>query len=120
MTWEIVLAPEVEEWYLSLDPQSSDNVTKAIGILEEAGPNLGRPLVDRLHSSKLHNLKELRTPSNNRGHIRILFVFDSTRQAILLVAGDKAGRWRQWYVDAIKLAEERYARYLETPPEEIV
>src|SRR5436309_8952799 len=68
MTWEIVLAPEVEEWYLSLDPQSSDNVTKAIGILEEAGPNLGRPLVDRLHSSKLHNLKELRTPSNNRGH----------------------------------------------------
>jgi hypothetical protein len=35
------------------------------------------------------------------------------------VAGDKAGNWTRWYRDAIKLAEDRYARFLATPPEEI-
>jgi hypothetical protein len=51
--------------------------------------------------------------------IRILFIFDPQRRAVLLVAGDKAGNWTRWYWDAIKLAEDRYARYLATPPEEI-
>lgn len=41
------------------------------------------------------------------------------RQAVPLVAGDKAGSWSRWYRDAIKLAEDRYDRYLATPPEEI-
>jgi hypothetical protein len=31
--------------------------------------------------------------------------------AIILVAGDKAGRWSGWYAEAIPLAEERYAVY---------
>jgi hypothetical protein len=48
-----------------------------------------------------------------------LFIFDPKRQAVLLVAGDKAGHWTRWYRDAVKLAEDRYARYLATPPEEI-
>lgn len=51
--------------------------------------------------------------------IRILFIFDPQRQAVLLVAGDKAGSWTRWYRDAIKLAEDRYARFLAIPPEEI-
>jgi hypothetical protein len=32
--------------------------------------------------------------------------------AVLLVAGDKAGHWTAWYRQAIPLAEERYAAYL--------
>lgn len=39
--------------------------------------------------SSLHNLKELRCRS-----IRILFIFDDQRQAVLLVAGDKRGQWK--------------------------
>jgi len=41
----------------------------------------------------------------------VLFVFDAAREAIILVAGDKAGRWSGWYAEAIPLAEERYAVY---------
>lgn len=41
----------------------------------------------------------------------MLFVFDPDRQAIILVAGDKAGRWSRWYDSAIPLAEQRYADY---------
>lgn len=41
-----------------------------------------------------------------------LYVFDSKRNAVLLVAGDKAGQWESWYRKAIPLAEERYELYL--------
>ena len=43
--------------------------------------------------------------------VRLLFVFDAAREAIILVAGDKAGRWSGWYAEAIPLAEKRYAVY---------
>ncbi|SDI44058.1 Phage derived protein Gp49-like [Sinosporangium album] len=42
---------------------------------------------------------------------RLLFVFDPTREAIVLVAGGKAGVWNRWCHTAIPLAEERYAAY---------
>ncbi len=80
---------------------------QAIDLLAEAGPGLGRPLVDTIHGSTLANLKELRP-----GTVRILFAFDPWHASILLVAGDKAGRWQQWYTEAIPLAEQRYEIYL--------
>lgn len=38
-------------------------------------------------------------------NIRVLFVFDPWRSAILLVAGDKTGQWHKWYEEAIPQAE---------------
>jgi hypothetical protein len=80
---------------------------QAIDALAEAGPGLGRPLVDTITGSSIANLKELRP-----GTVRILFVFDPWRSSILLVAGDKAGQWNAWYRHAIPLAEQRYEIYL--------
>lgn len=62
--------------------------------------------------SNLHNLKELRPGSSGTSEVRVIFVFDPKRNAVLLVAGDKAGNWTAWYRQAIPLAEERYAAYL--------
>lgn len=73
---------------------------------------LGRPLVDHIKGSSVHNMKELRPPSAGSTEIRILFVFDPRRRAILLVAGDKSKDWRKWYDRNIPLAEERYAEHL--------
>jgi hypothetical protein len=67
--------------------------------------------VDRIHGSKIHNLKELRPRAPGKAEVRMLFVFDPEREAIVLVAGNKAGRWNAWYAGAIPLAEERYAAY---------
>jgi hypothetical protein len=39
-------------------------------------------------------MKELRPAGTS---IRILFIFDSARQAVLLLGGDKAGNWRSWH-----------------------
>lgn len=42
----------------------------------------------------------------------MLFAFDPAREAIILVAGDKSGRWESWYRTAIPLADERFAEHL--------
>ncbi|GAA0416048.1 putative toxin HigB3 [Acrocarpospora corrugata] len=98
---------EVREWIEQLDDLARAGVVQAIDALAEGGPGLGRPLVDTITGSAITNLKELRP-----GTVRILFVFDPWRSSILLVAGDKAGRWKSWYEEAIPLAEHRYEVYL--------
>ncbi|HVD00792.1 MAG TPA: type II toxin-antitoxin system RelE/ParE family toxin [Candidatus Dormibacteraeota bacterium] len=55
-------------------------------------------------------MKELRPPSST---IRILFVFGPIQAAILLLGGDKAGAWDEWYRREIPLAEKLYAGYLD-------
>ena len=54
-------------------------------------------------------MKELRPSATS---IRILFIFDPGRSAILLVAGDKAGDWNGWYKNNIPVAENRYHAWL--------
>jgi hypothetical protein len=60
----------------------------------------------------VHNMKELRPGSRGRSEIRILFVFDPWRSAILLVGADKSGDWQGWYRRAIPEAERLYEHYL--------
>ncbi|MFG1947719.1 type II toxin-antitoxin system RelE/ParE family toxin [Nonomuraea sp. NPDC048826] len=110
--WEIRVTNEILVWINALDERSRVQVVDAIDRLAEAGPSLGRPLVDKLEGSQVHNLKELRPGSAGRSEIRILFVFDPWRAAILLVGGDKSGDWSGWYRRAIPHAEELYAKYL--------
>ena len=115
MAWEISLHHEVEAWYLGLcrsDPESADLIEHAIDQLASDGPTLGRPLVDTVKGSDYHNMKELRPPSSGTTEIRVLFAFDPRREAILLVAGDKAGNWDGWYRKAIPLADRRFTEHL--------
>ena len=105
--WEIILEPEVSAWILDLPDDTYDRVEAAIDMLAEAGPGLGRPLVDTITGSRHQNMKELRV-----GTCRILFAFDPERNAILLVAGDKRGNWRAWYPPAIALADQRFDDWL--------
>jgi hypothetical protein len=113
--WEVSLHQEVETWYLSLcesDPESADLVEQAIDLLAAEGPALGRPLVDRIKSSRHHNMKELRPASAGTTEIRMIFAFDPEREAVFLVAGDKAGNWEGWYREAVPVADQRYGEHL--------
>ena len=40
-------------------------------------------------------------------------MFDPRRHAILLFGGDKSGRWNEWYVEAVPVADDLYDEYLE-------
>jgi hypothetical protein len=113
--WEILMTTQVEGFLDDLydaDPVSHRLVNQAILVLERNGPAEGRPLVDTVTASRIANMKELRPPSAGRSEVRILLVFDPWRSAVLLVAGDKSGRWSQWYRTAIPQAEQIYDDYL--------
>lgn len=115
MSYRLEMVSEVREWLHQLrrtDRATARLVGQAVTALLDEGPSLGRPLVDRLKASDLHNLKELRPGSAGTSEVRIIFIFDPERNVVLLVAGDKAGQWTSWYRQAIPLAEERYAAYL--------
>jgi hypothetical protein len=107
--WEVILLAEVEQWYFTLDSDKMAAVTGAIDLLELEGPTLGRPVVDRVKGSKFHSMKELRPAGTS---IRILFIFDPCRQAVLLLGGDKAGSWKSWYDKNIPVADARYEGWL--------
>ncbi|ORE97777.1 hypothetical protein ATO4_07555 [Aurantimonas sp. 22II-16-19i] len=62
-----------------------------LAVLQEFGPNLGRPKVDSLKNSKHANMKELRFRQRTAVW-RIAFVFDPERRAVLLCGGDKGGK----------------------------
>jgi hypothetical protein len=122
MEWEILLTSQVEGFLDDLYETDRDThrlVNQAILVLERNGPAEGRPLVDSITASQITNMKELRPPSAGRTEVRILFVFDPWRSAILLIAGDKSGQWNRWYRDAIPDAEQLYDSYLEERGKEI-
>jgi hypothetical protein len=107
--WEVEYTDEFENWWDRLSEDDQERVQAAIEILESAGPALGRPLVDTLEGTRLPNLKELRPRG---GHLRVLFAFDPRRVAILLLGGDKSGRWQAWYAETIPEAERLYSEHL--------
>ena len=49
-------------------------------------------------------MKELR--ASQAGALRVLFAFDPRRQVILLMGGDKSGRWNEWYEWAVPMADD--------------
>jgi hypothetical protein len=114
VAWSVKVTEEYAAWFTALikdDLSSAIQVAQAVAALREEGPALGRPLVDRIQGSRIHHLKELRPGSAARSEIRVLFAFDPTRSALLLLGGDKAGNWKRWYKENIPIAEQLYLDY---------
>ncbi|AZQ76808.1 diaminopimelate decarboxylase [Flaviflexus ciconiae] len=102
----------VSDWLTGLDQRSQVQVVAAIELLQDVGPQLGRPIVDTVTGSRHKNMKELRPGSSGRSELRILFAFDPARRAIFLVAGDKSGNWKSWYRKNIPLADDLFDEHL--------
>jgi hypothetical protein len=120
--WNIYVTDEVDAWISRLDPEPHRLVIDALDRLGETGPALGRPLVGKVNDSCITNLKELRPRSSGRSALRLLFVFDPRRDAIVLVAADKIKASprepNRWYEEAIPHAERLYEVYLKERAEE--
>lgn len=99
--WEVVFTEEFGRWFEGLTEAQQDAIVARVDLLEAHGPALGRPTVDTIKASRHSNMKELRISEG--AAIRILFAFDPQRQAVLLIGGDKSGRWAAWYQAAIRL-----------------
>ena len=101
---KVVMTGEFRRWSGTLDAERREKVRGAAALIRDGGPTLGRPHVDVIHGSRVHKLKEARV---DRG-MRLLFAFDSNQNVVMLVGGDKTGKWNRWYPRKIELAERLY------------
>lgn len=114
MTWTVLFHDAFDTEFSNLTEDLQDELLAHAQLLAECGPGLGRPAVDTLKGSRHTNMKELRFAW--AGQVwRIAFAFDTQRQAILLVGGDK-GRadQRRFYKRLIHVADTRYDEHLGT------
>ncbi len=109
--WDVEVTDQFVEWWSTLTDDQREAVTARVDLLGERGPDLGRPVVDRIKSSRHQTMNELRAAKD--GAKRVLFSFDPRRQAILLSGGDKSGEWNKRYEWAVPLADDLYDEYLE-------
>ncbi len=108
MKWEVDLHDDFVSEYHDLHKDVQDELLAHIELLEQFGPQLGRPRADTLNGSRFPNMKELRFDAAD-GVWRVAFAFDANRKAILLVAGDKSGvSEKRFYRQLIDLADERF------------
>lgn len=113
MHWTVLFHAEFDTEFHRLDTNLQDELLAHAKLLEQFGPNLGRPAVDTLKGSKHSNMKELRFRWQAEVW-RIAFAFDPARSAILLVGGDKGGaNERQFYRALIAAADRRFDRHLD-------
>src|SRR5262252_5097105 len=90
MAWVVELSDEFEPEFDALHEDVRTEILVLSRLLQQFGPQLGRPRVDTLKGSRHRNMKELRFDAAD-GVWRVAFAFDTRRKAILLVAGDKSG-----------------------------
>lgn len=106
------MADEFEPEFRALHEDVRTEVLALSIILQQFGPQLGRPRVDTLKGSRHANMKELRFRAAD-GEWRVAFAFDRRRSAILLVAGDKSGgSQKRFYRELIKKADARFDAHL--------
>jgi len=110
--WAVELVDEFEPEFDALHEVVQTEILALSLVLEEFGPQLGRPRVDTLKGSHHANMKELRFSAAD-GEWRVAFAFDPKRRAILLVAGDKSGGSEKlFYRELIRKADERFDAHL--------
>jgi hypothetical protein len=109
--WEVEFTDEFGKWWDSLTEAAQESVNAKVLMLETLGPGLGSPHSSAVKGSK-YPLRELRI--QHQGHpLRVIYVFDPRRVALLLAGGDKTGDDR-WYDKFVPLAEKVYLSHLET------
>jgi hypothetical protein len=106
---EVLFTDEFEDWWQDLTEASQDDVAVAVGVLADRGVALGYPRSSAIRGSSI-GLRELRVRSMGRA-LRVFYVFDPGRNAVLLIGGDKTGRSR-FYREMIPLAERVFEQYL--------
>ena len=112
--WLVEYTDQFGAWFESLSAKEQEFVATRVEELMFHGPNLGRPSVDQVTTSRHANMKELRAGRS----VRALFAFDPRRTAIRLVGGDKSPdhpespNWNAWYRHLVPIADDLYDEHL--------
>lgn len=108
--FEVEGTDEFVAWYLGLSDRDHAAVTRAVDRLEAAGLALGYPQSSLLRGSRHGGMRELRIRSGRRA-IRVAYIFDPRRVAMLLVGGHKTGG-RAFYAAFVAQADGVYDAHI--------
>lgn len=112
VAWAVEIGEEFEPEFDNLQEDVQIEILALSRLLQQFGPQLGRPRVDTLNDSGHANMKELRFSAAG-GEWRVAFAFDKKRRGILLVAGDKSGgSEKRFYRELIRKADDRFDAHL--------
>lgn len=112
MSWNVEIGDEFEPEFSALHEDIQTEILALSRLLQQFGPQLGRPRVDTLNGSRHANMKELRFSAAG-GEWRVAFAFDTKRKGILLIAGDKSGgSEKRFYRELIRKADSRFDAHL--------
>jgi len=89
VSWVVEIGDEFEPEFDALHQDVQTEILALSRLLQQFGPQLGRPRVDTLNGSRHANMKELRFSAAD-GEWRVAFAFDPKRKATVLVADDKS------------------------------
>lgn len=109
--YRVEFVEDCAKWLLSLTASEQEDVLAVIGLLKTLGPQLSYPYSSGIEGSKYSHMRELRIQHKGKPY-RILYAFDPTRAAILLIVGNKTGNDR-WYKKIIPKADKLYGAHLD-------
>jgi hypothetical protein len=108
---KVVPTETFQDWFNDLSEDEAKAVTRTVELLKAKGVTLPEPYSKRIKGTK-YALFELRTKTKGQP-LRVLYIFDELRQAVLLVGGNKKGEnERLFYKTMIARAEKEWKRYL--------
>ena len=112
VAWIVEIGDEFEPEFDDLDDEVQTEILALSRLLQQFGPQVGRPRVDTFEGPRHANMKELRFTAAD-GEWRVAFAFDPRRRAILLVAGDKSGvSEKRFYRGLVRKADDRFDAHL--------
>ena len=103
MKWEVEFHKDFDPEFDALPDDVQSELRAHALLLEQFGPQLGRPRVDTLKGSRHANMKELRFDAAG-GVWRVAFAFDPKRKS--------GGGEKRFYRQLIAKADERFDEHL--------
>ena len=107
----VVPTDEFGEWFQPLEKPIAERVVFYVKLLEKQGVRLEHPYCSNVEDTK-YPLRELRVKALGRA-FRVFYAFDSKRQPVLLIGGEKKGNDKRFYKTYIPLAERIWEAHLQ-------
>lgn len=115
MATDVIVTDEFVAWFEGLSEAEQDRVAFTVGLLEGRSVTLPYPYSSAIKGASFA-LRELRTQAEG-DPLRTLYAFDPSRQAVLLIGGNKTGD-AGFYERMIPIAERIWNEYLKETGQE--
>jgi hypothetical protein len=112
---EIITTDEFSDWFCELGDDQAKAIVHVVEILRLKGTTLGHPYSSAIKGSR-YPFRELRS-QRYASALRVIYAYSPEQNAVLLIAGDKAGNPR-FYKEIIPKAERIWQQYLKERAEE--